>query len=124
MIGPTDQLPLPGAHNIENTAAAISGVLALGVPANAIAETLSTFKGLPDRLELVATVGQVSYYNDSKSTTPNAGIVALDSFSSPIVTIVGGYDKSISLDDFARHLAKRAKAVICIGQTDRNGHNR
>jgi len=93
LIYPIDQLPLPGRHNVENTAAAVAVASAVDIPAKTIAASLKDFTGLPDRLEFVAQVGQVKYYNDSKATTPDAGIVALDSFSSPVVAIVGGSDK-------------------------------
>jgi len=117
LICPVQQLRLPGAHNVENAAAAIAAALAVGVPADKIGAALNEFRGLPDRLELVGQVNGVKYYNDSKSTTPDAGIVALNAFDAPVIAIVGGYDKSVCLDDFARHLARRAKAVVCIGQT-------
>jgi len=117
LICPVEKLPLPGAHNVQNAAAAMTAALTVDVPIDTIAASLEGLQNLPDRLEFVADVRGVKYYNDSKSTTPQAGIVALNAFSSPIIAIVGGYDKSILLDDFARQLATCAKAVICIGQT-------
>jgi UDP-N-acetylmuramoylalanine--D-glutamate ligase len=111
------QLPLPGRHNRRNAAAAFAVGHALQLPLRTWAIALRDFSGLPDRLELVRDYHGVRYYNDSKSTTPEAAIVALEAFDCPTVMIVGGYDKKVSLDALAARLAERAHAVICMGAT-------
>ena len=58
----------------------------------------------------------VRWYNDSKATTPDSSIVALEAFGSPII-IAGGYDKHIPFDGFGAKIARKAKAAILIGQT-------
>ena len=74
------------------------------------------FKALPHRLQLVGEVRGVRWYNDSKATTPDSSIVALEAFDSPII-IAGGYDKHIPFDEFGEKIAQKAKAAILIGQT-------
>jgi UDP-N-acetylmuramoylalanine--D-glutamate ligase len=59
----------------------------------------------------------VTYYNDSKSTTPAAAITALDALDGPVLIILGGYDKGINLGPAAELAARRAKFAACIGQT-------
>jgi UDP-N-acetylmuramoylalanine--D-glutamate ligase len=108
--------PLPGRHNALNAAGACAIGLALGLPITAFAGLLDGFKGLPHRLEFVGEVGGVRYYNDSKATTPEAARMAFESFSQPVIGIVGGYDKRIDLGAFSQLLADRTRAVICIGQ--------
>jgi len=109
-------LRVPGRHNRLNAAAALAVARILGSPERA-AEALKAFAGLPHRLEFVREFEGVRYYNDSKSTTPEAAITALDAFEAPVVMIVGGYDKQVPLDALGRHLAWRAKAVVCMGAT-------
>jgi UDP-N-acetylmuramoylalanine--D-glutamate ligase len=108
--------PLPGRHNTLNAAGACAIGLALGLPITAFAGLLDGFAGLPHRLEFVAEVGGVRYYNDSKATTPEAARMAFESFCQPVIGIVGGYDKKIDLAGFGRLLADRTRAVVCMGQ--------
>jgi UDP-N-acetylmuramoylalanine--D-glutamate ligase len=112
-----ENLQVPGSHNRDNAAAAIAVARALGVADEHIACGLESFHGLPHRLEFVARRRDVRYYNDSKSTTPESTRIALEAFTEPVVMLVGGYDKKISLEEIGRQLAGRAKAVICYGQT-------
>jgi UDP-N-acetylmuramoylalanine--D-glutamate ligase len=67
-------------------------------------------------LQLVLEARGVRWYNDSKATTPDSAIVALEAFDSPII-IAGGYDKHIPFDGFGEKIAQKAKAAILIGQT-------
>ncbi len=108
---------LPGIHNIQNILAAATAASILGAKDAHIAEGLSSFTGLEHRLEFVSEIGGVRYYNDSKATTPEAAIAAINAFNAPIVLIAGGYDKGTSFDRFAEECAKRAKCVILIGKT-------
>lgn len=112
-----DSSRLPGIHNIQNILAAATAASILGAKDTHIAEGLSSFTGLEHRLEFVSEIGGVRYYNDSKATTPEAAIAAINAFNTPIVLIAGGYDKGTSFDRFAEECAKRAKCVILIGKT-------
>ena len=107
---------LPGRANLSNLAAAIAVAKYFGVGEEAIKDCLPGFKPLPHRLELISQINGVSWYDDSKATTPDSAITALEAFEQPII-IAGGYDKNISFDEFGKKIARRAKAAILIGQT-------
>lgn len=110
-------LTVPGRHNRQNAAAALTAVNTFGVlPEEAVA-ALSTFEGLPHRLQRVAVHDGVTYYNDSKSTTPEAAITAMNAVDSPLLVILGGYDKGIDLSSAARVAAERTRFAACVGQT-------
>jgi UDP-N-acetylmuramoylalanine--D-glutamate ligase len=105
-----DALPaepaIPGEHNRENAAAATAAARTAGIPDDAIAAGLSSFEGVPHRLELVREVGGVRFVNDSKATNPEAAERALSAYPPGIRLILGGSRKGIP---FVR-LAKRAAA--------------
>jgi UDP-N-acetylmuramoylalanine--D-glutamate ligase len=107
---------LPGRANLSNLAAALAVVRYFGVTDEQVIACLPKFKALPHRLQLVADAKGVRWYNDSKATTPDSAIVALEAFDSPII-IAGGYDKHIPFGGFGQKIAQRAKAAILIGQT-------
>jgi len=110
-------LSVPGHHNLENAAAALTVAEILGVDAAGATAALRSFQSLPDRMELIATIDGVRYYNDSKATTPAASITAMRSIEPPMLLILGGYDKGIDMAPAARHAATCARYVACIGQT-------
>ncbi len=114
---PDLRLQTPGRHNRLNAAAALSVAETLGVSAEAAVTALADFPGLPHRLQRVGQSGGVTYYNDSKSTTPEAAITAMNSIDGPLLVILGGYDKKIDLRSAADHAARRARFAACIGQT-------
>ncbi len=107
---------LPGRAYLANLAAAIAIAKNFGVTDEQIIGCLPAFKALPHRLQLVGEARGVRWYNDSKATTPDSSIVALEAFDSPII-IAGGYDKHIPFDEFGAKIAQKAKAAILIGQT-------
>jgi UDP-N-acetylmuramoylalanine--D-glutamate ligase len=112
------ELGVPGEHNQANAQAAWAIARALDVSREDAAIALGMFEGLPHRLQRVAWRRGVTYYNDSKCTTPRGAIVALRAFAPrSAVVIVGGYDKGVSFDELAAELAGRAKAVLAIGDT-------
>jgi len=108
---------LPGHANLSNLAAAYAVAKYLGVDEKTVADCLPAFKPLPHRLELVAEINGVGWYNDSKATTPEAAIAALEAFDRPIVLIAGGYDKHTPFDRLGEQISRKAKAAILIGQT-------
>jgi UDP-N-acetylmuramoylalanine--D-glutamate ligase len=107
---------LPGRAYLANLAGAIAVARCFGVSDEQIIGSLPAFKALPHRLQLVGEARGVRWYNDSKATTPDSSIVALEAFDSPII-IAGGYDKHIPFDEFGAKIAQKAKAAILIGQT-------
>ncbi len=112
-----DWLRLPGIHNWQNAQAAIAAAMAAGISIAAIQQGVSSFRGLPHRLEFVGEFAGRRCINDSKSTTPEATILALQSFDEPLVLLVGGYDKQVDLTNLAVVIARRCKAVALLGQT-------
>lgn len=111
------RLEVPGRHNRENAAAALTAAHVLGVPAEAAVAALGTFAALPHRLQKVAERDGVTYYDDSKSTTPEAALTALAAVKAPLLVILGGYDKGSDLAPVAAAAARRARFAACIGAT-------
>jgi len=111
------QFGLPGRANLSNLAAAIVIARHFGIEDNQIKNCLPEFKPLPHRLELVAEINGVNWYNDSKATTPQSAIASLEAFDKPVIIIAGGYDKNLPFDELGEKIAQKAKAAILIGQT-------
>lgn len=111
------RLAVPGRHNLENAAAALTVAHLAGVPADRAMAALSEFTGLPHRLQRVATIDGVTYFNDSKSTTPESAVTAMTAIDSPLLVILGGYDKGIDLTPAAECAARRARLAVCVGAT-------
>jgi len=112
-----EKYALPGRANLSNLAAAVAVARWFGLPDDAVERGLGDFKSLPHRLELVASVNGVRWYNDSIATTPQSTIAALDAFESPRIIIAGGYDKNLAFDELGGKIARNAKAAILLGQT-------
>jgi len=114
----TNALPLPGEHNVANALAAALAAHLAGCSAGAIVEGLRSFRALPHRLEHVATIGGVSFYNDSKATNPASAAQALSSFAPGTVhLILGGKDKGADWDELAGLLPRFAKRVLLVGRS-------
>jgi UDP-N-acetylmuramoylalanine--D-glutamate ligase len=114
-ILPVAGIPLKGAHNVENVLAAVAvGMLAECDPEQ-IRRAVAEFKAVEHRLEYVATVHGVEYYNDSKATNVDATIKALESFPGNIHLILGGKHKGSPYTVLRELLRQRAKRVYTIG---------
>jgi len=109
------EIPLKGAHNVENVLAAICTGALMGCPPAKIREAVQHFKAVEHRLEYVATVKGVEYYNDSKATNVDATIKALESFPKNIHLILGGKDKGSDYTVLNDLLKERVKRVYTIG---------
>ena len=107
---------LTGRHNMENIAAAALAALAAGGNVSGIEGALKEFKGLPHRLEPVATVAGVRYFDDSKATNTDAVLRALDAFDTPVVLIMGGRDKGGGYDALRDAVKRGVKALVLIGE--------
>jgi UDP-N-acetylmuramoylalanine--D-glutamate ligase len=111
-------VPLPGAHMRHDVLAAALAARLVGARPDAIAEGISSFRGVPHRLETIAERGGVRWINDSQATIPAAAQAALEAFApSPIVLIAGGQGKGLDYDAFADTIAQRCRAAILIGET-------
>jgi len=110
-------LAVPGLHNLENAAAAASVAVWFDAPPPEVLAALRTFEALPHRLQKVVERDGVSYFDDSKSTTPEAALTALRAMKSPTLMILGGYDKGSDLEPVAREAARRARYSACVGTT-------
>ncbi|MFZ1130453.1 MAG: UDP-N-acetylmuramoyl-L-alanine--D-glutamate ligase [Terriglobales bacterium] len=110
-----DEVPLKGMHNLENALAAVSIGILVGCEAEQIREAVRNFKAVEHRLEFVAKVAGVDYYNDSKATNVDATIKALESFPANIHLILGGKDKGSDYTVLSELLRGRVKRVYTIG---------
>lgn len=113
----TDQLKIPGSHNLENALAACAIAYFAGVNPDVIAGVLTKFAGVEHRIELCAQINGVRYVNDSKGTNPDAAIKAIEAMRENIILIAGGYDKGSSYDEFVAAFEGRVKALVLLGVT-------
>ncbi len=114
-ILPVSEIPLRGAHNLENVLAALSIACLVAGPAPELRAAVRAFKAVEHRLEFVAKRGGVDYYNDSKATNVDAAIKALEAFPSGVWMILGGKDKGSDYSPLIPLLRQRGKAVLLIG---------
>jgi len=109
------EIPLKGAHNLENVLAAVCAGALMGCAPGKIRQAVQDFKAVEHRLEFVATINGVDYYNDSKATNVDATIKALESFPANIHLILGGKDKGSDYSVLNDLLRQRVKRVYTIG---------
>ena len=109
------EIPLKGAHNLENVLAAACAAALMGCAPEKIRQAVREFKAVEHRLEFVASIRGVDYYNDSKATNVDATIKALESFPANIHLILGGKDKGSDYSVLNDLLRKRVKRVYTIG---------
>lgn len=116
---PIAELGIRGEHNISNAAAAALAARLAGVAPDAIASVLRSFKGLPHRMQHVASVQHVDYYDDSKATNVGAAVAALTGFARAkvkVVLIAGGKDKGGSYAPLREMLEKHGAGLVLIGE--------
>ncbi|MGA2085307.1 MAG: UDP-N-acetylmuramoyl-L-alanine--D-glutamate ligase [Terracidiphilus sp.] len=114
-VMPLSEIPLKGAHNVENVLAAVVATRLAGAPADAIRQAIESFQAVEHRLEFVARIDGVEYYNDSKATNVDATAKAVAAFDSGIHLILGGKDKGSPYTVLAPLLRERVRAVYTIG---------
>jgi UDP-N-acetylmuramoylalanine--D-glutamate ligase len=110
-----NEIPLAGAHNVENVLAAAAATLLAGADAAAVAKGVRSFSGVEHRLEFVAEIGGVRYYNDSKATNVDATLKALDAFPGRILVVLGGKDKGSDYAALQKLLREKAILALLIG---------
>jgi len=108
-------IPLAGAHNVENVLAAVAATRLAGAESAAIARGVRSFAGVEHRLEFVAEIAGVRYYNDSKATNVDATLKALEAFPGRILIILGGKDKGSDYTLLQKPLRERAILALLIG---------
>ena len=114
-IVPVASIPLKGAHNLENVLAAVCAARLAGVEAPVIRAAVESFHAVEHRLEFVAEIAGVEYYNDSKATNVDAAEKAIASFDHGIHLILGGKDKNSDYRTLAPLITERVAAVYTIG---------
>jgi len=111
-----EKVRLRGSHNLYNVLAALAAVQAAGISLQSAEEVLSRFRGLENRLEEVAVIDGITFINDSQATIPQAAEMALEAMDAPTVLIAGGRPKVSDFSSLAETIARKAKALILIGE--------
>jgi UDP-N-acetylmuramoylalanine--D-glutamate ligase len=118
----SDEMKLRGLHNVENVLAALAAGLACGAELESMRRTIRRFEPVEHRLEFVSQIAGVKFYNDSKATSVDATLKALEAFagdeadSGKIVLILGGRGKKAPYSPLAPLLMKKARKLILIGE--------
>ena len=111
-----EELKIKGGHNVENALAAAATAFLGGVRIPKITEVLQKFAGVEHRIEPVAVITGVPYYNDSKATNTDSAIKALESFHGHLVLIAGGDDKHTDLQEFMKLVKEKTDELILVGE--------
>lgn len=119
VLGHTDDMALQGKHNLLNALAASLAAHLAKIPAEHIAASIKTFKGLPGRQEITKEVRGVAYVNDTTATSPDGVIAALDRFGAKknVVLICGGNSKELPYKEMGKKIGKAAKYVVYLNGT-------
>ena len=117
---PMTAIPLLGPHNVANVLAAAALAVKLGVSPEVIRKAIRAFRSLPHRLERVGVYAGVTFVNDSIATTPKRTMAALESFSEPLIVLLGGYDKGVAFDRLAERILTKVdegkiRSVVLMG---------
>ncbi len=116
ILGKVSQLPLKGRHNLANALAVLTIVNSLSIPPEKVYKAMSSFKGVPHRIEFLGTKNGVSFYNDSKSTNVESLRVALESFQQPVILIAGGRGKGASYEPLRQLIQEKVCFLITLGE--------
>ena len=120
---PCAELSLRGKHNLRNELAAAMAAKAIGLPDDVLRQGLSSFPGVEHRLECVATVGGVTYVNDSKATNVDACYYALEAMTTPVVLILGGKDKGNDYNEIRPLVEQKCRALVYLGADNKKLHD-
>lgn len=112
-----EEARIVGLHNMENIMAAALMAIKAGVSRDSLIRSIRDFKAVEHRIEYVAEIDDVLYYNDSKGTNPDAAIKGICAMSRPAVLIAGGYDKGSDYADWIKCCVGRVKSLVLIGAT-------
>jgi UDP-N-acetylmuramoylalanine--D-glutamate ligase len=112
-----DELGVVGEHNVANAMAAATAALAIGLDRDAVREALRSFAGVPHRLEQVAEIGGVRFFDDSKATNVASAVVGISAFEGGVHAILGGSEKGEDFAPLREPLRERAVAAYLTGAT-------
>ena len=118
-----ERITIRGLHNVENTLASLAAGLACGASPESMADTVENFKGVQHRLELVAEIQGVTFYNDSKATSVDATLKALEALSDgegKIVLILGGRGKNAPYTPLADLIERNGRKLVVLGEDGGN----
>jgi len=113
---PLSQLQIAGLHNAANALAALALTRAIDLPEAPLLQALTEFEGLPHRVQKVAEIDGVAFYDDSKGTNVGATVAALQGMQQKVVLIAGGDGKGQDFSPLKAAVAARARAVVLIGR--------
>ena len=112
-----NELKMLGEHNIENIMAAIAISTQLGVPLSIITKIVTTFTGVEHRIEFVANINDIDFYNDSKATNPDSAIAGIKAMVRKTILIAGGMDKKSDFDEWILSFDNKVKYLVLFGET-------
>jgi UDP-N-acetylmuramoylalanine--D-glutamate ligase len=112
----TEGFKLKGVHNLDNIMASLAATLLMRCDGDCAYQAVTSFKGLPHRMEFVAEFGGVSWYEDSKGTNVGSVVKSLESFAAGITLIAGGKDKGGSYEPLAPLVSARVSHLVLIGE--------
>ena len=119
---PMSMINLPGLLNVENVMAAVMAARFCGCSPESIIQSVSQFRGLAHRIEFAGVVKSIKFYDDSKGTNVDSVLRALETFSAPVILLLGGRDKDGDFETLKPLLAARVKRLILFGEArDRIG---
>lgn len=113
---PIEDMRMEGLHNTANAMAALALCRSIELPYEPLLATLRSFEGLPHRVQKIAQIGEVAFFDDSKGTNVGATVAALSGFTRPVVLIAGGDGKGQDFAPLAAPVRRRARAVVLIGR--------
>ncbi|HYE96058.1 MAG TPA: UDP-N-acetylmuramoyl-L-alanine--D-glutamate ligase [Rubricoccaceae bacterium] len=114
---PTSDLALRGRHNLYNSLAAAIAARAMEIQSDVVRQSLTSFEGVPHRLEKVRSLHDVAFVNDSKATNVNAVWYALESFPGNVILIAGGRDKGNDYGPLKPLVAEKVKGLVALGES-------
>ena len=115
-VYPRAMIRIPGIHNIENVMAAVMASREAGCSREVVIKAVEGFKGIAHRIEFAGEKGGVTFYDDSKATNVGAVMRALETFSRPVILLMGGRDKEGDFENLATPVRQRVKRLVLFGE--------
>lgn len=116
-VGNVSDIFIPGPHNLENVLAAVGLSYFSGIELGVVMDAVKHFKGVVHRVEFVDVVKNITFYNDSKGTNPDATIQAVRAMNKPTILIAGGMDKGSDFNELIQSFGPEIKSLVLLGET-------